>query len=117
MSELVKIVTQKDSLRRDRDSGDLPRSLVPLIKVKEGVGEVDHVFVAVDVGHSGKAEEEMEKQSSINGRQWRHQRPNHKTIYISKTGLQSSDLSPTDLTRTPICPSCHDFHPFYLFFF
>jgi len=36
--------------------------LIPLIEVEEGVGEVDHVLVAVDVGHSRKAEEEIERQ-------------------------------------------------------
>jgi len=30
--------------------------LVPLFEVKERVGEIDDVLVAVDVGHGGKSE-------------------------------------------------------------
>jgi len=51
---------RKNGLRRDRDSGDLPRSLISLIKVKEGVGKVDDVLMAVDVGHGGKSGVEEE---------------------------------------------------------
>jgi len=31
--------------------------MVPLLKVEERVGEVEDVFVTVDVGHSSKSEE------------------------------------------------------------
>jgi len=48
---------RKNSLRRNRNSGNLPWSLVPLVEVKEGVGEINDVFMAVDVGHGGKNEE------------------------------------------------------------
>jgi len=34
--------------------------LVPLIEVKEGVGEVDDVLMAVDVGHGGESGVEEE---------------------------------------------------------
>jgi len=44
----------KYSLWRNRNSGNLPQSLVPLFKVEEGVGEVDDILMAVDVGHGGK---------------------------------------------------------------
>jgi len=58
-----------------------------LLVVEEWVGEIHDVLVAVDVGHSRKAEEEMEEQSSIDGRPWRHPRSNHKTIYIQDWSL------------------------------
>jgi len=44
---------RKDGPRRDRDSSDLPWSLAPLIEVKEGVGKVDDVLMAVNVRHGG----------------------------------------------------------------
>jgi len=47
----------KNSPWRNRNSGDLPQSLIPLIKVKEGVGEVNDVLMAVDVGHGRRIEE------------------------------------------------------------
>jgi len=34
--------------------------LVPLIEVKEGVGEINDVLMAVDVGHGGKSRVEEE---------------------------------------------------------
>jgi len=34
--------------------------LIPLLKVEEGIGEVDDVLMAVDVGHGGKSEVEEE---------------------------------------------------------
>jgi len=34
--------------------------LVPLVEIKEGVGEVDDVLMAVDVGHGGKSGVEEE---------------------------------------------------------
>jgi len=51
---------RKNSPRRDWDSDNLPWSLVPLIEIKEGVGEVDDVLMAVDVRHSGESGVEEE---------------------------------------------------------
>jgi len=48
---------RKHGLRRDQNGGNLPWSMVPLFEVEEGVGEVDHVFMAIDVGHGDRAKE------------------------------------------------------------
>jgi len=50
---------RKNGFQRDRNGGNLPRSLVPLIEVEEGVGEINDVLMAVDFRHSGKSEEEL----------------------------------------------------------
>jgi len=75
--------------------------LVPLIKVKEGVGEVNDVLMAVDIGskrsNGGIAEEYRQKTMETS-----KAKPQD---YIFKTSLQSSSLSPMDLIQTPICPS------------
>jgi len=34
--------------------------MVPLFEVEEGIGEVDNVFMAIDVRHGGKSEVEEE---------------------------------------------------------
>jgi len=36
--------------------------MVPLFKVEEGIGEVDNVFMAIDVGHGGKSKVEEKVQ-------------------------------------------------------
>jgi len=76
---------RKNGPRRDWDSSDLPRSLISLVEVKEGVGEVDDVLMAVDVGHGAK-NMRVEEWKSIDRRRWRQPRPNHKP-YISSTSL------------------------------
>jgi len=50
----------KNGPRRDRDSGDLPWSLVPLVEIEKGVGEVDDVLMAVDVRHGDESGVEEE---------------------------------------------------------
>jgi len=42
------------SLWRDWNSDDLPGNLISLLKIKEGVGEVEDVFVGVDIRHGKK---------------------------------------------------------------
>jgi len=84
-----------------------------LFIIEERIGEVHDVLVAVNVGHGGKrlkksdierAEEKWLKKIVSTEDDGDNQGQTTR-LYISKTGLQSSGLSPTDLTWTPICPS------------
>jgi len=42
--------------------------LIPLFKIEEGVGEVEDVFVAVDVGHIKKRMTEDDRRGGIDER-------------------------------------------------
>jgi len=62
-----------------------------LFIVEEWVGEVDDVFMAIDVGHSGRQDEVSVKDDEDNQSQT-------SRLYIPNIGFQSSHLSQTDLS-------------------
>jgi len=61
--------------------------MMALFIVEEWVGKVHNVFMAVDVGHGDRGRREETDEKGIDGRQWRHPRQNHKTIYIQDRSL------------------------------
>jgi len=74
--------------------------LVPLLEIKEGVGEIEDVFVTVDVGHGGKSKSKRRAESGkISTEDDGDNQGQTTSPYISSTGLQSSPLSPSDLSK------------------
>ena len=90
----------KNSLRRNQNLGDLPWRMIPLLKLHEGVSEVNDVLMAVDVGHDSKSES---GRRGISGRvsveDDRDNQGQTTKPYISIASFQLSPLSSLDLPR------------------
>ena len=78
---------------------------IPLFEIKEGVGKVDDVLMAVDVGHGGESGVEEEVQvEEYRQKTMKTTKAKPQAIYIKFWPLIKSPISVRSF-RTPIFPS------------